>query len=150
VDRPGARLKTYKHYLDDIQRRQPHTLSDAEERLLASSGVALSAASSTYNILANADFPYPSVTLSDGKTVKLDSSSYSLYRSVPNREDRKKVMEAFFTELGKFKGTYGTTLNGRCRPTNSSRRRGSTKSRSTRRSTARTSRSWSTSASSRA
>jgi oligoendopeptidase F len=52
------------------------------------------------------------VTLSDGKTVKLDSSSYSLYRSVPNRDDRKKVMEAFFTELGKFKGTYGTTLNG--------------------------------------
>ncbi|HXT70545.1 MAG TPA: oligoendopeptidase F [Vicinamibacterales bacterium] len=107
-----ARLKTYKHYLDDIQRRQPHTLSDAEERLLASSSVALSAASSTYNILANADFPYPSVTLSDGKTVKLDSSSYSLYRSVPNREDRKKVMQAFFNELGKFKGTYGATLNG--------------------------------------
>ena len=106
------RLKTYTFYLNDIQRRQPHTLSDAEERLLASSSVALSASSSTYNILANADFPYPSVTLSDGKTVKLDSSSYSLYRSVPNREDRRKVMEAFFTELGKFKGTYGTTLNG--------------------------------------
>jgi len=107
-----ARLKTYKQYLDDIQRRQPHTLSDAEERLLASSSVAISSSSSTYNILANADFPYPSVTLSDGKTVKLDSSSYSLYRSVPNREDRKKVMQAFFTELGKFKGTFGTTLNG--------------------------------------
>ena len=106
------RLKTYTFYLNDIQRRQPHTLSDAEERLLASSSVALSASSSTYNILANADFPYPSVTLSDGKTVKLDSSSYSLYRAVPNREDRRKVMEAFFTELGKFKGTYGTTLNG--------------------------------------
>jgi oligoendopeptidase F len=106
------RLKTYAFYLNDIQRRQPHTLSDAEERLLASSSVALSASSSTYNILANADFPYPSVTLSDGKTVKLDSSSYSLYRSVANREDRKKVMQAFFTELGKFKGTYGTTLNG--------------------------------------
>ena len=107
-----SRLKTYKHYLDDIQRRQPHTLSDAEERLLASSAVALTAASSTYNILANADFPYPSVTLADGKTVKLDSSSYSLYRSVPNREDRKKVMEAFFNTLGTFKGTYGSTLNG--------------------------------------
>ena len=74
--------------------------------------MAIGASSSTYSILANADFPYPSVTLSDGKTVKLDSSSFSLYRSVPNREDRKKVMEAFFTELGKFKGTYGATLNG--------------------------------------
>ena len=107
-----ARLKTYKHYLDDIQRRQPHTLSDAEERLLAASSLALTASSSTYNIFANADFPYPSVTLSDGKTVKLNSSSFSLYRSVPNRDDRKKVMEAFFTELGKYRRTYGTTLNG--------------------------------------
>jgi oligoendopeptidase F len=106
------RLKTYKQYLDDIQRRQPHTLSDAEERLLASSSVALGAASSTYNLFSNADFPYPSVTLSDGKTVKLDASTYSLYRAVPNREDRKKVMDAFFTELGKYRSTFGATLNG--------------------------------------
>jgi oligoendopeptidase F len=106
------RLRTYKHYLDDIQRRRPHTLSDAEERLLALSSVATGASQATYGIFANADFPYPSVTLSDGKTVKLDSSSFSLYRSVPNRDDRKKVMEAFFGALGKYHGTYGSTLNG--------------------------------------
>src|SRR4029079_5069024 len=64
------------------------------------------------NILSNADFPYPTVTLSDGKTVKLDSSAFSLYRGVPNREDRKKVMETFFKELGKYHGTFGATLNG--------------------------------------
>ncbi len=105
------RLKTYQHYLDDIQRRQPHTLSDAEERLLAASSVATSGASSIYNIFSNADFPYPTVTLSDGKSVKLDSSAFSLYRGVPNREDRKKVMDAFFNSLGQYKGTYGATLN---------------------------------------
>lgn len=107
-----ARLRTYTHYLDDIQRRRPHTLTDAEERLLASSSVATGASGSTYNILSNADFPYPSVTLSDGKTVKLDSSAFSLYRSVPNRDDRKKVMETFFNALGTFRGTFGSTLNG--------------------------------------
>src|SRR4029079_6192386 len=64
------------------------------------------------NILSNADFPYPTVTLSDGKSVKLDSSSFSLYRGVANREDRKKVMDTFFTELGKYHGTFGATLNG--------------------------------------
>ena len=52
------------------------------------------------------------MTLSDGKTVKLDSSAFSLYRGVPNREDRKKVMEAFFNALGTYKGTFGSTLNG--------------------------------------
>jgi oligoendopeptidase F len=107
-----ARLKTYQHYLNDIQRRRPHTLTDGEEKLLAASSLIANASSSTYNIFSNADFPYPTVTLSDGKSVKLDSSAFSLYRGVPNREDRKKVMDAFFNALGKYKGTFGTTLNG--------------------------------------
>ena len=106
------KLKIYRHYLDDLQRRRPHTLSDNEERLLAASSVVTATGSSVYNILSNADFPYPSVTLSDGKTVKLDASAFSLYRGVPNREDRKKVMAAFFNTLGDYKGTFGATLNG--------------------------------------
>ena len=106
------RLKTYQHYLNDIQRRRPHTLSDAEERLLAASSVATAASQSTFNIFSNADFPYPTMTLSDGKTVTLDSAAFSLYRGVPNREDRKKVMETFFNSLGKFRSTFGATLNG--------------------------------------
>ena len=108
----SARLKTYAHYLDDLQRRRPHTLSDAEERLLATSSLVAAQPSSIYNIFSNADFPYPTVTLSDGKAVKLDSSGFSLARSVPNRDDRKTVMSTFFTELGKYRGTFGATLNG--------------------------------------
>jgi oligoendopeptidase F len=106
------RLKSYKHYLDDIQRRAQHTLSDGEEKILAAASVAAGTGSSVYNILSNADFPYPTVTLSDGKSVKLDSSAFSLYRGVPNRADREKVMSTFFKALGGFKGTFGTTLNG--------------------------------------
>jgi oligoendopeptidase F len=110
--RDEPRLKTYAHYIDDIQRRRPHTLTDSEERLLAASSVVASAPSSTYNILSNADFPYPSVTLSSGKAVKLDSSAFNLYRGVPDRADRQKVMAAFFNALGAYKGTFGSTLNG--------------------------------------
>jgi oligoendopeptidase F len=106
------RLRTYKHYLDDIQRRRPHTLSDGEERLLAASSVAAGTGSSVYNIFSNADFPYPTVTLTDGKSVKLDSSAFSLYRGVPSRADRQKVMDTFFNTLGRFRGTFGATLNG--------------------------------------
>jgi oligoendopeptidase F len=106
------RLKPYTLYLHDIQRRAAHTLSDGEERLLASAGVMASTPSTTYGIFSDADFPYPTVTLSDGKSVRLDSSGYSLYRAVPNRDDRKKVMSEFFGALGKFRGTFGSTLNG--------------------------------------
>jgi len=106
------RLRVYKFYLDDILRRRDHTLSDAEERLLAGSAVISSAPSDVYGILSNADFPYPSVTLADGKTVKLDSSAFGLYRAVPNRADREKVMSAYFGSIGGFRGTFGSTMNG--------------------------------------
>jgi oligoendopeptidase F len=107
------RLGVYRMYLNDILRRAEHTLSPAEEKLLADSSIVAGGASDTYGILANAEFPYPSVTLSDGKTVKLDQAAFNLYRTVPNREDRQKVMSAFFTALGSFKGTYGTTMNNK-------------------------------------
>jgi len=106
------RLKVYGFYLHDILRRRAHTLSDSEEKILANSSVLASAPSDTYNILSNADFAYPSVTLSDGKSVKLDSAGFNLYRAVPNRGDREKVMSTFFSALGSFRATFGTTLNG--------------------------------------
>jgi oligoendopeptidase F len=105
------RLKIYKLYLDDIQRRRPHTKSDGEEKLLASSVVVTTGPSAIFGVFADADFPYPTVTLSDGKTTKLDTSTFSTLRALPNREDRKKVMSAFFGELGKYRGTFGATLN---------------------------------------
>ena len=129
-----ARLRAYAHYLDDIQRRRAHTLSDAEERLMAASSIVTAQPSSIYNIFSNADFPYPSVTLGDGKPVTLDASSFSLYRAVPNRDDRKKVMSTFFGELGKYPRHIGSTLNGQCRATSSSPTRGTTRARSRRRS----------------
>jgi oligoendopeptidase F len=106
------RLKVYSFYLHDILRRRAHTLTDSEERLLANSSLIAGAPSDVYGILSNADFPYPSITLSDGKTVKLDNAGFNLYRAVPNRADREKVMSAFFGALGNFRGTLGSTLNG--------------------------------------
>ncbi len=105
------RLHVFRHYLEDISRRRAHTLSNAEEKLLAASSVMASAPSSVYGIFADADFPYPSVTLHDGKTVKLDKAAFSLHRASPSREDRQKVMEAFFTALGKYRATFGSMMN---------------------------------------
>jgi oligoendopeptidase F len=106
------RLKVYAFYLDDILRRRAHTLSDDEEKLLANSSVMAGTASNVYGLLSDADFPYPTVTLSDGKSARLDSSGFNLYRTVPDRGDRQKVMSTFFSALGSFRGTFGSTLNG--------------------------------------
>jgi oligoendopeptidase F len=105
------RLQVYRHYLDDVSRRRAHTLSKAEEKLLAGALVMASGPSSVYNIFSNADFPYPTVVLSDGKTVKLDDAAFELYRASPIREDRQKVMAAFFGALGGYRGTFGSMMN---------------------------------------
>ncbi len=106
------RLKTYRFYLDDIARRRAHTLTEGEEALLASSGPVAQVPSNAYNILTNADFPYPTVTLSDGQSVKLDQAAFAALRALPNRADRQKVMAAFFPALGSFSRTFGTTMDG--------------------------------------
>jgi oligoendopeptidase F len=106
------RLKVYSFYLSDVFRRTAHTLSDAEEKLLADAGPLAGNPSSLYNILSNADFPFPTVTLSTGKSVKLDQAAFGELRALPNRADRQKVMSAFFTALGSFSRTFGTSLSG--------------------------------------
>jgi oligoendopeptidase F len=106
------RLKSYTFYLKDIARRAPHTLSDREEKLLAGAGPLAGSPSNVYNILANADFPYPTVTLSDGKTVRLNQANFTAYRGGANRQDRETVMSSFFNALGTFSRTFGTTMNG--------------------------------------
>jgi oligoendopeptidase F len=106
------RLKVYRFYLEDVTRRAAHTLSDSEEKLLADLAPLSGTPSNVFNILSNADFPYPTVTLSDGRTVKLDQAGFSELRALPNRADREKVMSAFFKAMGTFGRTFGTTLNG--------------------------------------
>jgi oligoendopeptidase F len=106
------RLRKYEFYLADIERRAQHTLSDKEEALLAIAGPMSNTPSSVYGILSNADFPYPTVTLSDGKQITVNQANFGAYRGGPNRKDRETVMSAFFNALGKFGRTYGTTIDG--------------------------------------
>jgi oligoendopeptidase F len=106
------RLEPYAFYLRDIVRRASHTLSASEEKILADAAPLASSPSGVYGILANADFPFPTVTLTDGKSVKLDQAAFATLRGLPARADRQNVMSSFFGALGRFQGTFGTTMNG--------------------------------------
>jgi len=105
------RLAPHAFPLRDVIRRAAHTLSDAEEKILADAQPLAGSAPNIYNILANADFPYPTVTTSDGRNVKLDQAGYAELRTRANRPDRELAMSTFFTALGGFRRTYGTTMN---------------------------------------
>src|SRR5262249_39157049 len=106
------RLKVYTFYLHDIERHGPHTLTEAEEKLLANARSANLVTPNVNNTLATSDFPYPTMTLSDGRSVKDDQAAFADLRALPNRGDREKIMSSFFKALGGFSRTFGTTMNG--------------------------------------
>ena len=106
------RLRTYEFLLRDILRRAAHTLSDAEEKLLADAQPLAASAYNIYGILANADFPSdPTITLNSGRVVKVDQARYAELRTSHDRHDRQAAMSAFFQALGSFGRTFGTTMN---------------------------------------
>ena len=56
--------------------------------------------------------PISKVKLADGREVLLDQSAYTLYREVANREDRKKVFDAFWGQWKHFERTMGVAFYG--------------------------------------
>ena len=107
---PG--LKIYRHPIDDILRTAAHTLDAKGEAIVAAFSLSAGASGATYRIFSNADMPWPMVKLADGTEVKLDQSAYTQHREAANRDDRKKVFDAFFGKWKEFEGTLGTTFYG--------------------------------------
>ncbi|RYD50650.1 MAG: oligoendopeptidase F [Sphingomonadales bacterium] len=101
--------KRFDFYLADIVRQADHTLSPEGESLLASVGSPLSGPQEISGQLRSSDIPWPTIKLSTGKEVRLDSQGYTLHRDAPNRADRKAVFDAFWTAHGNFKNSFGAT-----------------------------------------
>ncbi|MEI6748375.1 MAG: oligoendopeptidase F [Bacteroidales bacterium] len=110
--RSEPRLEPYRMKLDNMFRMKKHTLSEAEERILALSAPVDGVAASVFNTFSNAEMPAPDVTLTDGKNISLTQSEYSRIRASANRADRKLVFETFWNNYNKFKASYGEMLSG--------------------------------------
>ncbi|NNE05208.1 MAG: oligoendopeptidase F family protein, partial [Xanthomonadales bacterium] len=105
-------LEPYALDILDTLRQAEHVLSPEAEQMMAATSLMSGASANTYRTLANADMPWPAITLSSGEEVVLDQSAYSKYRAVNNREDRKAVFDAFWGTWKDFERTFGTTLAG--------------------------------------
>ncbi len=103
-------MAIYTHWLDDILRTAPHTLDKSGEELIANFSAATGAANAIYSTLADADMPWPKITLSDGQEVVLDQTGYEKNRALGNRADRKRVFDAFWGRWKEFERTFGVTF----------------------------------------
>jgi oligoendopeptidase F len=107
---PG--LEIYRIWLEELFRTREHTLSEAEERIMALSGQIGGISQSVFGTFSNAEMPQPEVTLSTGETIKLNSATYGQYRAAPNRTDRQLVFETFWGNYANFRATFGEMLYG--------------------------------------
>ncbi|MBN1855061.1 MAG: hypothetical protein JW829_20170, partial [Pirellulales bacterium] len=104
------RLQVYQQFLRDVLRQTTHTRSREVEQVIAEVGRIATAPSDVRRTLANADIPWPTIVLSDGGEVFLDPAGYTKYRAVPNRDDRKRVFDAFWKAWKVYERTLGMSL----------------------------------------
>jgi oligoendopeptidase F len=104
------KLEPYRFFVEDTLRWRPHTLSAPEEKVAAEAGDLASAGGSIAGVLKDADVPWPTVKLSTGEEVRLDTSGFALARQSRAKEDRDRVFQAFFGTLGTYERTFGAAL----------------------------------------
>jgi len=104
------KLAPYRFFVEDVLRWRPHTLSAPEERIAAQAGDLAGAGTSVYGLLKDADLPWPTVKLSTGEEVRLDTAGFARVRSSAVKEDRTLVFDAFFGSVKTYERTIGAAL----------------------------------------
>ena len=106
------KLERYRRYLNNLRRMKEHTLSAAEEKLLASAGEMSQTPSNAYGAFGNADMKYPDAVDSQGNRHPLSHGTFVSLEESPDRELRKSAYENLYSTLGSFKNTAAALLNG--------------------------------------
>lgn len=105
-------LSLYAHYIDNITRKRAHTLSAAEEALLAGAGDIARIPRTLFKMIENADLKFPSIKDEEGKEVQLTHQRYYKFVESTDRRVRKDASEAYNQGYLPYLNTLGANLAG--------------------------------------
>lgn len=105
-------LGRYRRYLTDLRRKKPHTLSAAEEKLLAAAGEMAQTPDTVYGALVDADLTFRDAVDGDGNAHPLTQGTFVQLEESPDRELRKSAYENLYDGFSSFKNTAAAILNG--------------------------------------
>ena len=104
-------LERYRRFLNNLRRRKAHTLSAAEEKLLASAEEMADAPNTVYGAFADADITFPDAVDAEGERHPLSQGTFVSLEESPDRELRKSAYENLYHTLDGFRNTAAAILN---------------------------------------
>lgn len=104
-------LERYRRYLTDKRRRKEHTLSAAEERILAAASEIAQMPDNAFSALNYADMKFPDAVDAQGNAHPLSSGTFVSLEESSDRVLRKSAYENLYRTLASFRNTSATLLD---------------------------------------
>ena len=105
-------LERFRRYLTDLRRRKAHTLSPAEEKLLAGAGEVAQVPDTIYGTFTNADLKFEDAVDANGVHHQLTQGTFVALEESPDRVLRKSAYEKLYDGYTTFRNTAAAILNG--------------------------------------
>jgi oligoendopeptidase F len=104
-------LKYFEEDLYESFRYKTHVLSKEQEEVLSQLGEALSAPSTTFGMINNADIKFGEVSDTNGEKVQLTRGMYSKLIEDEDRERRREAYKAYYKPYVELKNSIASTLS---------------------------------------
>ena len=108
-------LEPWRIQLRKLRRLKPHTLSEAEERLLALGATTINGHGETFAQLTNVDMKFGMIRDQKGEERELSQSSYSSFLVKRDPAIRKTAFHQFYREFADHRYTLAATLGNSVR-----------------------------------
>ncbi|MDC0067480.1 oligoendopeptidase F [Gammaproteobacteria bacterium] len=105
-------LEIYRHFIDEQLRMRDYTLSEAEERILASASDALGKFSGVYGAFNNADIMYGNIVDAEGNTVELTKARFAAFMSSTDRRVREDAWKGVYGAYERLGNTLAANYEG--------------------------------------
>ena len=105
-------LEEYRFFLEKLLRLKPHTLDEAQEKLLALAEQPLQTTYKAFSAINDADFKFGQVLNSKGETKDLTHASYALYLRDKDRTLRQNAFTTYHKKFQEFENTLAELLSG--------------------------------------
>lgn len=93
-------------------RYKPHTLSEAEEQLLAAFTKVRGASEDTYETFTASDLKFGTIRDEKGETVELTDTNYAMYLRSPDRDVRRSAFQTLYAVYKQYGNTFASLYAG--------------------------------------